>query len=172
MRLLLTPHPSTPIGAVDAIEAEVAHGDAGQLRLSYRIRGDIGALRVPAPVQPTRTDELWTHTCVEAFVRTGAGYAEFNFSPSSQWAAYAFDSYRAGMRALELTQPPSIKVQARADLLTIDVVLADALSAAPARLGLSAVIEYIDGATSYWALAHPPGKPDFHHDDGFALELP
>ena len=25
---------------------------------------------------------------------------------------------------------------------------------------------------SYWALAHPPGKPDFHHPDCFALELP
>ena len=27
------------------------------------------------------------------------------------------------------------------------------------------------GGISYWALAHPPGKPDFHHADGFALEL-
>jgi len=37
--------------------------------------------------------------------------------------------------------------------------------------GLSAVIEDISGGTSYWALAHPPGKPDFHHADGFALEF-
>jgi hypothetical protein len=43
---------------------------------------------------------------------------------------------------------------------------------APWRLGLSAVIEDTRGSLSYWALAHPPGKPDFHHADGFALELP
>ena len=39
------------------------------------------------------------------------------------------------------------------------------------RLGLSAVIEEKDGGTSWWALAHPPGKPDFHHDDCFAARL-
>jgi hypothetical protein len=39
-------------------------------------------------------------------------------------------------------------------------------------LGLSAVIEEKDGTKSYWALAHPPGKPDFHHKDCFALTLP
>jgi hypothetical protein len=42
----------------------------------------------------------------------------------------------------------------------------------PLRLGLSAVIEETSGRKSYWALAHPPGKPDFHHPDCFALELP
>jgi len=40
------------------------------------------------------------------------------------------------------------------------------------RAAVSAVIEESDGTRSYWALAHPPGKPDFHHADGFALELP
>jgi hypothetical protein len=34
------------------------------------------------------------------------------------------------------------------------------------------VIEETNGRLSYWALAHPPGKPDFHHSDCFALELP
>ena len=33
------------------------------------------------------------------------------------------------------------------------------------------VIEELDGTKSYWALAHPPGKPDFHHPDCFALTL-
>ena len=39
------------------------------------------------------------------------------------------------------------------------------------RLGLSAVIEDTSGRKSYWALAHPPGKPDFHHADCFAHEF-
>lgn len=40
------------------------------------------------------------------------------------------------------------------------------------QIGLSAVIEEMDGTKSYWALAHPAGKPDFHHPDCFTLELP
>ena len=41
----------------------------------------------------------------------------------------------------------------------------------PWRLGLSALIEDRAGHMSYWALAHPPGKPDFHHKDCFAYEF-
>src|ERR1700730_8219275 len=40
------------------------------------------------------------------------------------------------------------------------------------RIGLAAVIEDTSGHKSYWALAHPPGKADFHHSDSFALEFP
>jgi hypothetical protein len=40
------------------------------------------------------------------------------------------------------------------------------------EVGLSAVIEAADGALSYWALRHPAGRPDFHHPDCFALDLP
>lgn len=40
------------------------------------------------------------------------------------------------------------------------------------RLGLSAVIEEGSGCVSYWALAHPSAKPDFHHPGSFILTLP
>jgi len=36
---------------------------------------------------------------------------------------------------------------------------------------LTAVVECVDGALSYWALRHAAGKPDFHHPDTFALEI-
>lgn len=42
----------------------------------------------------------------------------------------------------------------------------------PWLVALSAVIEEAHGAVSYWALAHPSDKPDFHHPDSFILELP
>ena len=44
-------------------------------------------------------------------------------------------------------------------------------SALHLRLGAAAVLEDDNGRLSYWALCHPPGKPDFHHPDGFVLEL-
>jgi hypothetical protein len=39
------------------------------------------------------------------------------------------------------------------------------------HLALAAVIEDHRGQLSYWALEHPVGKPDFHHPDGFTIEL-
>jgi len=38
-------------------------------------------------------------------------------------------------------------------------------------LALSAIVEDDSGKLSYWALRHPPGEPDFHHPDAFALEI-
>jgi hypothetical protein len=44
-------------------------------------------------------------------------------------------------------------------------------AAPPLRVALASVIEDGGGTLSYWALKHPPGKADFHHAHGFALEL-
>ena len=38
--------------------------------------------------------------------------------------------------------------------------------------GLAAVIEEQSGAKSYWAIAHPADKPDFHDPACFAATLP
>jgi hypothetical protein len=46
------------------------------------------------------------------------------------------------------------------------------LPAPPWEYGLAAVIEEEGAVKSYWALAHPPGKPDFHHPTCFAATLP
>jgi hypothetical protein len=68
-------------------------------------------------------------------------------------------------------------VQPDAQRYTLQAVLTlDALPGLPRdgrwRLALSAVIEETNGGKSHWALAHPAGKPDFHHADGFTYELP
>ena len=125
-----------------------------------------------------RSDGLWQHTCFEAFVRglSGTEYYEFNFAPSTQWAAYRFSGYRSGMCVAAEISAPLIEVRSSPDCFTLQASLElDRLSDLPRRaswrLGLSAVIEDTSGCKSYWALAHPPGKPDFHHADCFAHEL-
>ena len=40
------------------------------------------------------------------------------------------------------------------------------------KVGLAVVIDEVGGTKSCWALAHPPGAPDFHHPTCFAAELP
>ena len=177
MRLALKLHPDSQCATVTSLAAEVSRPAADVLRVGYRLSGAMSALRLPPLTSPTRADGLWRRTCFEAFIGAGdsGGYYELNFAPSTQWAAYRFNSYRAGMGSLEIG-PPRIEVRSNADSFELDATLdlraQTALPAdAPWRLGLSAVIEDADGRLSYWALAHPPGKPDFHHADCLACEV-
>jgi hypothetical protein len=166
-------HPDSLCAAATRIEVDIARPRPGSLILSYVVSGRFNDLRLPPVVAAARTDELWLHTCFEAFVRSSAdpGYYEFNFSPSTQWVAYQFDDYRSGMRVATEFGAPQIEVRTSGESYTLQVALAlDGLSS-PLRLGLSAVLEETNGRKSYWALAHPPGKADFHHADCFALEL-
>jgi hypothetical protein len=159
-------------GAVHAVEVQVV-ANAQDLRLRYVLHADLRRVRIPQP-QPSRaTDELWKHTCFEAFLRTGPGqgYHELNVSPSSEWALYSFTDYRQGMARANVPQPPAIRVERSAHRLTVDVHLALKMLPASRALALAAVIEDDGGSLSYWALNHPAAKPDFHHAAGFALEL-
>jgi hypothetical protein len=169
--LILTPHPDLPPGPVSTIEVKVQR-DRDTLTLRFALTGAIADLAIPPPANATRTDDLWRHTCFEAFLQPAPGdaYFEFNFAPSTQWAAYAFASYREGMTPADIP-PPVIQTHATAATLDLTVTLTQ-LPPGPCRLALAAVIETKSGAKSYWALAHPPGKPDFHHRTGFAYDLP
>ncbi|MBT9447160.1 MAG: DOMON-like domain-containing protein [Hyphomonadaceae bacterium] len=170
MRHALKLHPDGRCAGVAGIDVEVARPRAGVLTLRYVVTGEINALRLPERSASARADELWRHTCFEAFVSEGAGYHEFNFAPSTQWAAYSFDSYRAGMRNADKFGAPRIDLRIDDDRLALSVEL-DMPADITGRLGLTAVIEETDGNVSYWALAHPPGRADFHHADGFAIDL-
>lgn len=166
-------HPDSRCAALTRIEASVERPSPKTLKFSYTLTGEPRSLILPRPATPTRTDGLWKHTCLEAFVRVGdmPGYIELNFSPSGEWAAYCFTSYREGMVKLGMKTPPRIEARATQStyMLTADVELD--LPAPPWHLALTAVIEEAGGRKSYWALAHAAGKPDFHHADGFSLEL-
>ncbi len=154
---------------------EVARPRANELVLSYVVTGNIGGLRLPKQTAATRTDELWRHTCFEAFLRPSPAeaYFEFNVAPSTQWAAYGFSGYRNGMRVAKEIGAPRIEVQSSSERFSLQASLdlERLVTDAVCQLGLSAVIEETNGNISYWALAHPPGKADFHHSDCFALEL-
>ena len=173
---VLTPHPTTGSTTVDRIEVEIERlGEAG-LKLRYQVFGDLTRLKAADLERAGRADGLWRSTCFEAFVKPegGEGYLEFNFA-GLQWAAYRFVGYREGMAAAAV-EPGVIEGSLRDGSLSVEIEpgrMARPDLPAPAwRIGLSAVIEDIDGGISYWALAHPSAKPDFHHPDSFALVLP
>ena len=179
MRQALKIHPGSTCAGAAAIDVDVDLPRGGLLRLGFEVNGEMADLYLPARTAPVRTDELWRRTCFEAFIGAGAGgtYIELNFAPSTQWAAYAFAGYRAGMRVAREIARPAIEVRRTAERfdlrVSIDLGPVEALpQGADWRIGLAAVIEEASGAKSYWALAHPPGRPDFHHAHGFAYELP
>jgi hypothetical protein len=163
---------------VIALDVRVSWQAPGSMELNYSLAGTLSDLTIPFSRRVRRADRLWEHTCFEAFVRAdGDGaYYEFNFSPSGEWAAYLFRSYRDGGPVDDDGLSPEIVVRREAGKIEIDAVIH--LDRLPAlrpgsllRMGLSAVIEENDGKLSYWALNHPTDKPDFHHPDSFALEF-
>lgn len=170
-RATLLPHPSTPSADIDSFHVDIDVRDPGRLSLRYRLRGAIDRIRVPSPAAPVRTDELWRHTCCELFLGAPGdhGYVECNFAPSGAWAVYAFDGYREGMRPQPMGAP-AIAMTASTETLDVAVSI-DLPLPLPADLGITAVIESLDGVISYWALAHPSARPDFHHRGGHVLRL-
>jgi hypothetical protein len=178
MRIELKPHPETPPGPVTSIEVDVERPWKQGVKLTYVLRGDLKAIRFPAPAKPEHVDGLWQTTCFEAFIRDpgASGYGEYNLAPSTAYAIYGFSGYREGMapghcsRAGITTEISDDRFELVADLGLLRAAYIRAEGAL--LLALSAVVEETSGSKSYWALAHPPGKPDFHHADGFVLELP
>jgi hypothetical protein len=177
-RHALSVHSASQAGAVGALDVTLSRPDPGELQLAYTVSGDIAQLRLPEPRPPVRADGLWRHTCFEAFVRRrgGAEYWEYNLSPSGAWAAYHFTGYREGMAPLLKGAPPQISLEAAADSITltarIDIGwLARAAGDTPLEAALAAVIDDKAHVLSYWALAHPAEKPDFHHAGSFVVAL-
>ena len=175
IRWPLVPHPATPCASVQRLDAALAHGPDGW-RLRYTLVGALSTLRLPPPAdRPRPTDGLWRHTCFEAFVGTAGSprYAEFNFSPSGDWAVYSFAAERQRDDATPTGPAPRIARTHDAHALQLEAWLpTGALPAADGVLGLSAVIETADGMLSYWALAHPRAQPDFHDRAGWTARVP
>ena len=180
-RHILLPHPVSAPGALQDVVHElsvlVARPDADQLKLTYRLSGDLDALQLPEPRPPVRTDGLWRRSCFEAFIghAGGSDYWEYNFSPSGAWAAYHFSAYREGMAPQLKGAAPSVTSRIGTESVEVSVRLDLSWlvrgGVLGLRLGLASVVEDRARVLSYWALKHPAEKPDFHHCDSFVVDL-
>jgi hypothetical protein len=171
---VLTCHPDTPCPAIVALGAQISQSDDHGWEIMFVAVGNPGEIVVPRAAPRVHTDDLWRTTCFELFLaQPGDAYAELNLSPSGAFAAYHFDHYRTGMTPIDLPAP-EIAVEIGSERLAMTARLCEDCLPwdGTGRIGISAVIEDKAGRISYWALAHPPGRPDFHHHDCFALVLP
>lgn len=170
-------HPGAVAVAVQNLRVDLDVLPQGHLHFHYELTADLSQIRIPAPLLPRMTDGLWKHTCFEAFIAAEgeAEYHEFNFSPSGQWAAYAFSGYRV-RRPWTAIQAPRITSVQTSHGIQLDTHIA-AIDFPPNsgstafQIGLAAVIETNDGRHSYWALHHPASNPDFHHREGFRITV-
>ena len=173
----LTSHTDSLLSSTQNISVNIISLPQGGLSLSYKLTGNLSEIDIPKPQMPSYMDGLWQHTCFELFIAVegSTNYYEFNFSPSGQWAAYAFSDYRIPM-VWKINQTPTISfIQSNAFLL-LEVTIPHAnlpqnSAERPLQLGMAAVIEAKDGNLTYWALHHPISQPDFHHRAGFILSL-
>lgn len=177
MQVALIPHPLHPPRAIERVEVEIERPTVDRLELGYWVFGDMDELRLSAPAAPLRGDSLWKTTCFELFFASLGEhtYREFNFSPSTEWAAYDFPQYRHPNPDLaRLPEYPLVELKLRrADRLLLTASVALDFDDELPRMGLSAVIDERNGARSFWALTHPnPEKPDFHLEACFAGQLP
>ena len=202
LRLSLRCHPDTPCGALTGIEIEMARVRPLKLQIHYVLIGNVRRvrLRLREPDRGEALWRHTCFEAFVR-VGGDEDYLEFNLAPSGDWAAYQFRRYREGMAPAKGAAASSLGTeyrtgpldpQGRARLqdagfdtlerfepsffsLKTELSFPTAMGLAVARpwhLGLSTIVEERNGRMSYWALAHPPGKPDFHDPSCFALELP
>lgn len=171
-------HPDTPSSCVSQVTAQLTAGHDLGFWVEFMITPTDGVI-LPEfkPRKGRRTSELWQKTCFEVFLKptSDASYVEFNLSPSFDWAAYSFASHRSGMKDYAVRFEPEIEITPSPDSqfywLASHLPMPNVQSS-QVQLGLTAVIEETGGHKSYWALAHPPGAPDFHDPSCFIARLP
>ena len=170
-------HPSTHPETVHAVRVLLRRSTGHELQITYYLDGDIPRIQTAPPSVSRAAQQLWRHTCFEAFIKVQgqAAYHEFNFAPSGEWCIYALSGYRKGTPTADEAMRPQVALRSTGSRLELDAfVRLDTLSSihprASLRIGLAAVIEGSDDL-SYWALHHRANKPDFHDADSFALLL-
>ena len=169
-------HPTTHCTFVSDVTISAKFAGDGSLSLHYLITGEMAKIVLPDQCQPGAADNLWQHTCCEAFIADaeGAQYREFNFSPSGQWAVYQFAAYRQRDSDFAPPAAPRITLGRNANGFELAASLPRELlpSQATLILGITTVLEASDGSKSYWALSHCAEQPDFHLRQSFTLALP
>src|SRR3569833_1754192 len=77
--------PQSRCSAVSKIEAAIALSRADRLILTYIVTGNMNNVRMPPVTATARGEELWRHTCFEAFLRatSRSTYYELNFAPNT-----------------------------------------------------------------------------------------
>lgn len=150
----------------------------GAIQIEYKVEGTLDDICWQSNFHVKgRCHELWRQTCFELFfgIKGDSTYWEVNLSPGGCWNIYYFTNYRTGMREERAVGQPVCHVVRGGDHLSLACTLdfnglIDDFS--DLEVGISSVLQTIDGSVSYWALDHHGRKPDFHNRKSFSVVLP
>lgn len=172
----LVPFTKTAVTDQFTFEAAAYHASAEELLIEFTLKGPLHLIRFPDPsLVENRRDELWKHTCLEAFFCTdlnpSSPYFELNCSPNGDWNAYAFSSYRHGMRPSESLRVKLVHREGSEQDVVFRLRITGPEVSQARHLGVTAVVEFMDGSKSYFALKHAGPQADFHLKDSFTISL-
>lgn len=172
---VLAPYPGLPVPEGVRVSG-AAWREGAELHLTWLLEAPEGAIALPAATAaPQRRAGLWEETCFEFFLTSQPpGYWEFNLSPSGNWAVFRFDAYRTGMRDEMAFAELPFAVTRRAGGCEASVAVDMrklGIGEAPWDLAIATVVREAGGRITYWALAHPAARPDFHAAGAFRLRL-
>ncbi len=151
------------------------------LSIEFHLSGQMNKINCPPPqgVQQ-RLDQLWKHTCFEAFFSWDDNifYWELNVSPTGDWNLYYFDDYRSGQMSEKRIENIPFKLNefnlnSYKNRIIIDLskIIPETKVAQELQLSLTAVLENKDLSKTYWATDHLGEKPDFHIRKSFYIRI-
>ena len=180
----LRPFPAANVPSL-VISAELIWREEGPFTLSYgllpdppfegrSLRDQLKGPWAPSTGLGSRRDQLWEHTCFEAFLALPGqqAYWELNVSPSGDWNLYRFSGYRQGGDPEPKAVAPSVSLQGMARGLRCTIELDPSgfwPSSRVPEVALTTVVEQRDGSLSYWALSHSGEQADFHDRRSFLI---
>jgi hypothetical protein len=160
--------PFLPLNENLTVEGDIQIID-GKIDLKFEWSDPKEQLELPDDLELERADELWKHTCFEAFLQPEGSnrYYEINISTSGAWNVYEFQDYRR-------PQPPIATEKANLLSFHLEENAFEAFfdfqdSSHVWRCSLTAVIELKDKKKHYFALEHFGDRPDFHLAESFKL---
>lgn len=184
MKEELLPYSPTPFPLHLNIEWQLT---GERLTIDYTLIGALEQIELPKldVSKINRAHDLWKTTCFEWFMKTDwqTTYWEFNASPSGEWNFYQLDDYRKNLTESPLLSNPKFSTSIKStndskdeyhfvtdvNISKLQLDYPDLLRRA--LMAVTTVIRWKSGETSYYALRHPAGKPDFHHHSGFKISL-
>lgn len=172
----LLPYPADNTPKIDIAGEVIRSGNKFFLR--YGITGNVDQILLPAKsASPSRREDLWKATCFEFFaaISNQPEYWEFNMSPSGDWNVYKMDAYRrVGFREETAFKQLPFVFRNTSGRLSLDITVDLSpilVSQQQVQIGITTIIQTIDGKETHWALSHPGAQADFHLKESFSIRI-
>ncbi len=140
------------------------------LKVEYEIVGDVSDYHFPKESQQKRANELWKDTCFELFIANASSkeYYEINISPSTEWNAYHFKSYKEEMKESDALFPPFIQTQHLLNrcIFSFQMSFQESILEKELELNLALILLDNQGIRHFYAINRRKEFPDFH-DRGY-----